>query len=163
MKTKRERILVFRRFLKESELSGITWLRGALEADLGLLAQTEISGRNSMNNQTTSKGDVRMNNEEFLRRREFIRRVEAGESLPNDNKVRLRDEEDGKELYMLDFPEWQIHLHYDQTGELIKGHLKGKGDQSHVRDQVYQVDADLILEKMRKLAEDGTIVMEHVG
>ena len=94
---------------------------------------------------------------------EFIRRVKAGELLPTNNTVKLKDEGRNQELYMLDFAAWQIHLHYHQTGELIKGHLKGKGANSHIRDQIYQVDADLILHKMQQLAENGRVVMEHVS
>jgi hypothetical protein len=92
---------------------------------------------------------------------EFIRQVKAGELLPSDRTVILKDEPEGGELYIMDFPTWQIHLHYDRTGELIKGHLKGKGNQQNIRDQIYQVDADLILDKMRFLAQDGTIQMRH--
>ncbi|MEC4818506.1 MAG: hypothetical protein SAK29_35330 [Scytonema sp. PMC 1069.18] len=92
---------------------------------------------------------------------EFIRQVKAGEVLPTNHTVILRDEQQGGELYMMDFEAWQIHLHYDAVGELIKGHLKGIGNQQDIRDQIYQVDADLILERMRLLAQDGTIKMRH--
>ena len=98
-----------------------------------------------------------------MENKELIRQVKAKQMLPTNHKVMFKDEQNGGELYMMDFPTWQIHLHYDATGELIKGHLKGKGNQQHIRDQIYQVDADLILLAMKDLASNGTIQMEYVS
>jgi len=96
-------------------------------------------------------------------RDQILQHIKTFNVQPTNGKVQLKDEGGGAELYMIDYPNFQLHLHYNAEGELSAGHLKGKGANAHVRDNVYQVDADVILSLYQEKIGAGKLVMEHVS